>query len=171
MLGEPSLPAPVGVGSNDPHSVSLVRTPDVVSSKHTPSNIKPQPGKPFEHAVQSSSTKHRGVFGKDERRFALANDAAHFKPQRRAISVQASSSAGAADVLAGEAPADDVNVSAPGTAVEGADVIPDGEGVEHAITLPLCEHSLAVGFDLDGADSAPSEEMVAGKQSAAGPGK
>lgn len=63
-------------------------------------------------------------------------------------------------------------MTAPGVAVEGADVIPDGEALgEPAIELSLAEHGLAVLVDLDGADGSPSKQMRAGKQSASGAGK
>jgi hypothetical protein len=73
--------------------------------------------------------------------------------------------------LAGEAARDDVDRSCPRPPVESANVVPDGEGVEHAVALALSEHSLAVIVDLDGADCSPPEQVFAGKQSASGPGK
>jgi hypothetical protein len=48
MLGLISLPTVVGVGSDNPHPVSLVRATEVMSSEHTPCRIVPQAGKPFE---------------------------------------------------------------------------------------------------------------------------
>jgi hypothetical protein len=72
--------------------------------------------------------------------------------------------------LAGEAAADDIDSASPGLAVEGADVIPDGEWLEESVTLSLLEDPLTVWFDLDGADGAPPKQP-GGKQSAAGPGK
>jgi hypothetical protein len=170
MLGEPSLPAPVGVGSNDPHSVPLVRRTDVMSSDHTPRRIKPQVGKPAEDDVQSSSAEPRGVLGKDERRANLANDAEHLEPESRAVSGETSAASRAGDVLAGEASRNNVNCSAPRRAVERADVVPDGEWIEVSVSLALSEHALTVGVDLDGADGAPTEK-AARKQSSAGAGK
>lgn len=171
MLGLFSFPAPVGVGSNDPHSVSSMWRADVPSSEHTPSSIKPQAGKSFEDSAKSVSAQIRGIFGEDIRRPNFANNSEHFEPQTRAISVQTGTSAGGRDVLAGETTADGVNDSAPGAAVKGADVIPDGELIKHSVSLALREHSLAVRFNLDSADSVPPEQVGAGKQSAAGPGK
>ncbi len=159
MLGEASFPAPVGVGSNDPHAVALVRRTDVPSSKHTPASIKPQVGKPREDDVEASSAKHRRVFGEDKRRPNLANDSEHLEPQAAALACQSSATPGAGDVLAGEASADNVDASRPRRAVEGSDVIPYREGLEHSVALSLSEHALAVLVDLDGADGAPSEQM------------
>jgi hypothetical protein len=171
MLGEPSFPAPVGVGSNDPHAVASVWRTDVPSSKHTPDSIIPQAGKPFEDALESVSAQIRGVLGEDIRRLDLSNDAQHFEPKARAISVQPGTSTGAADVLTGEAAADDIDVAVPGISVKGADVIPDGKGVEHPVTLTLGEHTLTMFIDFDGADGTPPEQVGTGEQSATGSGK
>jgi hypothetical protein len=171
MLGEPSFPAPVGVGSNDPHAVASVWRTDVPSSKHTPDSIIPQAGKPFEGALESVSAQIRGILGEDIRRLDFSNNAQHFEPKTRAISVQPGTSTGAADVLARESAADDIDVAAPGITVKGSDVIPDGECVEHAIALSLLQDRLAVLIDLDGADGAPSKQMIAGKQPTASSGK
>lgn len=170
MLGEPSFPAPVGVGSNDPHAVSLVRRTDVMSSEHTPRRIKPQAGKPREDDVQSSSAEPGAVLGKDERRPHFANDTEHLEPESRSVSGETCSASSAGDVLAREAAGNNVNCSAPRHAVERADVIPDWEGLEVSVSLALSEHALAMGVDLDCADGAPAEK-AARKQSSAGAGK
>jgi hypothetical protein len=80
MLGLFSFPAPVGVGSNDPHPIASVRRTDVPSSEHTPRCIKPQVGKPAEDAIKSASTQVRRVFGEHIRRPDLANDPEHLEP-------------------------------------------------------------------------------------------
>lgn len=127
-------------------------------SEHTPRSIKPQAGKPFEHRCQSASAKHRGIFGEDPRRPNLANDSQHLKPKPRAIACQARASPCAADVLTREASTDNIDAAGPGSPVEGADVVPDGEGVEASVELTLAQHALAVWVDLDGADCVPAEE-------------
>jgi hypothetical protein len=170
MLGEPSFPAPVGVGSNDPHPVSSMRTADVPSAQHTPRRIIPQAGKPRQHGSESACAEIGAIFCEDKRRPNFANDAQHFKPEARSASCKACSVAGAGDVLAGEASADDVNAAPPGVAIERADVIPDREGLEMSVALALGEHSLAVGLNLDRADGPPSKQP-GGKQASAGPGK
>lgn len=168
--GEPSFPAPVGVGSNDPQAVSLVRRTDVMSSKHAPRNIKPQVGKPCEDAIQSASAQPPAVLGKDERRPNLANNAAHLEPEAAALSGETCSAPRAGDVLARETPGNNVNCAPPGVSVERADVVPDGEWVEATVELALSQHALAVSVDLDGADGAPTEK-AARKQSSTGAGK
>lgn len=141
------------------------------SSKHTPASIIPQLGKSFEHCAKSVSSQIGAVLREDKRRLHLANNSEHLEPQTRTSSFQTDSFPCTRDVLAGEASADDVDVSAPLGAVEGIDVVPDGELIEEAVALALGEDSLAVLVDLDGADSAPAEQTTAGKQPAAGPGK
>ncbi|HEY3500668.1 MAG TPA: hypothetical protein VGK73_38510 [Polyangiaceae bacterium] len=170
MLGELSFPAPVGVGSNDPHPVASVRCADVPSSEHTPRCIKPQVGKPSEDNIQSSSAKHRGVLREDIRRPNLANDAEHFEPEARTLAIKARTPTSAGYILARKAARNDVHQSAPGSPVEGPDVIPDGEGIEVPVALSLGEHALAVGIDLDSADRSPSKQP-GGKQASAGAGK
>jgi hypothetical protein len=90
----------------------------------------------------------------------LANDPGLFFPEAAAGSGDAFPRAGGADVLTGEAASDDIHASSPWSPVEGADVIPDGEGGEAAIVLPLEEAVAGVGIDLDGADGAPSQHVA-----------
>ena len=73
------------------------------------------------------------------------------------LSVNPGAEPRAADVLAGESTADDIDVPAPRLAVEGSHVIPDWESWQHAIALPLQEHLAAVGFDFNGANWVMSE--------------
>lgn len=170
MLGEPSFPAPVGVGSNDPHSVSPMWRTDVPSSEHTPRCIIPQVGKPAEHDVQSASAQVRGVLGEDIRRPSLANDAEHLEPQARTLAFETRTATSAGYILARKTTRYDVHQASPGPSVEGADVIPDRERLEVSVPLALCEHALAVSVELDCADGSPTKQP-GGKQSASGPGK
>jgi hypothetical protein len=170
MLGEPSFPAPVGVGSHDPHAVASMRGADVASSQHIPARIKPERGQVTEYDSKASSSEVWAVFHEDVAGSNLANDASELAPEPAALTRDAGAAARARDVLAREAAADDVDEPAPGTTVEGADVVPDWERVEHSVALALREHALAVGVELDGADGAPSQQPR-GKQSAAGAGK
>ena len=56
--------------------------------------------------------------------------------------------------LAGEPGRDDVNVSSPGSGIEGRDVVPDGSGIEagRVILEPLLQDPLGVFVVLDVAD-------------------
>jgi hypothetical protein len=91
----------------------------------------------------------------------LANDPGHFGPQSASFSVEAVTFSGNADILAGEASGDDVNASAPGNAVEGAHIVPDGELGEHSVPLSGKEYAAWVGSKLNSADGAPSKDVSA----------
>jgi hypothetical protein len=159
MLGEPSFPAHVGVGSDDPHAVASMGRTDVPSSKHAPCSIVPQVGKSSEDGSESASTKHRGVFGKHIRRPNLANNAELLEPKSRTSAFQTCAPPSGGDVLAGEAAGDDVDEAAPWPSVEGADVIPDGERFEVSVALALGEHTLAVSVDFNSTDGSPPEQL------------
>jgi hypothetical protein len=158
MLGLFSFPAPVGVGSHDPDAVSTVRGANVASSQHVPSRIVPERGQVTEHDIESAISEIWAVLHESVDRSNFANDASELRPEPGALASEAESAAGARDVLAGEAAADDVDMPAPGPPVEGADVVPDGEALEHAVPLPREQHAPAVGINLDSADGAPSKE-------------
>jgi hypothetical protein len=157
MLGANSFPIVVGVGHN-PDSVPLVRGAHVGSSQHVPARIKPDRGQISKNGSESERSEHWAVFHEREAGSYFANDASEFRPESAAGSGDASAASGARDVLAREAPADDVHVSAPGLAVEGGDVIPDGEGFQQPVPLPRQQHLAAVGIKLDSADGAPPEQ-------------
>jgi hypothetical protein len=158
MLGEPSFPAHVGVGSHDPHTVSSMRSADVVSSQHIPARIKPERGQVTEDDSEAARSEHWGVLHEHVGGSNLANDASEVAPEPTALALDAGAAPGARDVLAREPAADDVDVSAPGRAGEGADVIPDGERVELSVSLTREQDAPAVGINLDSADGAPSKE-------------
>lgn len=160
MLGLCSFTAPVGVGKSpdDPHSVASVRRTDVPSAQHTPSDIIPQAGKPFDDDVHASGAQIRTVLGEDIRRPYLANDSEHFEPESAAAACKSRTLTGTANVLAGEASADDIDNASPRPPVEGSDVIPDRERIQALIQLPLSQYAPAVLVHFDGADCSPSEQ-------------
>lgn len=80
MLGLCSFPAQVGVGSNDPHSISEVRGADVMSSQHIPPRIIPERGQVTEDDSESPSSEHWAVLHEHERGSHLANDASELAP-------------------------------------------------------------------------------------------
>jgi hypothetical protein len=81
MLGELSFPAPVGVGSDNPHPVSSMWGADVPRSKHIPSRIKPERGQVTEDDSEATSSEHWAVFHEHVPRFHLANDASELPPE------------------------------------------------------------------------------------------
>jgi hypothetical protein len=59
--------------------------------------------------------------------------------------------------LAGEAAADDIDLSSPWPSVEGLHIVPDREPWQDSIALPLQQEFAAVWLDFDGADRVMSE--------------
>lgn len=170
MEGEFSFPAPVGVGSDKPCALALMRRADMPSSKHTPPSIIPHCGKATEDRSQASTRKVRGVFDKDIARPCLANDSAHLKPEARAITRQTSARSRARDILAREAPADDLHFIEPAFAVEGSDVTPDRKSLQMSFCLPLKQALSAKRVDFDSA-SGPPPKKFRGKDSPSDAGK
>jgi predicted glycoside hydrolase/deacetylase ChbG (UPF0249 family) len=72
--------------------------------------------------------------------------------------------------LAREPAADDVDVPAPRAPVEGSNVIPYGEAIEHAVALSGEQHGAGVGIKLDSANGAPSKQEPS-QDAASGPCK
>ena len=67
----------------------------------------------------------------------------------------------AADVLARESPADDINESEPRLSVEGCNVVPYWESRKHSVALALQEDFSAVRFNLDSTDAGMSAKDAA----------
>ena len=149
-----------GVGHN-PQSFPCVWGAGDARSQHAPLSIVPQRGQVYEDTFNSSMNEHWTVLHEDVRWSYFANDASKLRPESGARSVDARAFACARDVLAREAPADDVDVSPPGLAIEASDVIPDGEGREQSVPLTVQEHLPAVGINLDSADGAPAQQEPA----------
>lgn len=63
-----------------------------------------------------------------------------------------------AERLAREPAGDQVDASAPRPTVERADVIPDREGLQQAVSLPGLEPSAAPGIDLNCGDGSPASQ-------------
>lgn len=148
-----------GVGHN-PDSVPAVRGACVASSKHSPSSIKPHLGQVPENSLESASSEDWRVFHEDVAGLNLANDAGHFHPEPGLLPVDPGTTAGGADVLAGEAARYHVNSASPWSAVKGLHVRPDGERVEKSIVLPLNKNGCGVGIKFNGADGSPSQELA-----------
>lgn len=131
---------------------------DVARSQHIPTRIKPERGQITEDDTEPARSEHWGVLHEDVGGSNLANDASELSPETAALAIDAGALARARDVLAREAAADDVDVPTPGLPIEGADVIPDGEGLEVPVSLPSEQHAPRVGINLDSADGAPAQQ-------------
>jgi hypothetical protein len=77
------------------------------------------------------------------------------------LAVNSLAPSGWADVGAGKPSTDDIDAPGPWSAVEGSDVVPDGECWQHPVTLAGEQHAARVGINLDSADGAPSKEAPA----------
>jgi hypothetical protein len=131
----------------------------MASPQHIPSRIVPERGQVSENDPESSSSEiwailHERVAGSN-----FANDASELRPQPAALAADADPPARTRDVLAREAARDDVDSVTPGLAVEGADVVPDGERLEQSVSLPGEQHAPAKGIKLDSADGAPAQQV------------
>lgn len=100
----------VGVGSNDPDPISLVRRADVRGSEMMPFDIEPEAGKIGQHWTQATSSQPWHVFGDDNGRFRFIDDAREVRPEP-ALVVESALFSGEAEWLAWEAAANNVNCS------------------------------------------------------------
>jgi hypothetical protein len=117
----------------------------------------PDFGQVSENSSKSSRSEHWGVFHVCVAGSNLANDSVHFRPEAGAGAGDAGTFACGADVLTGEAACDDVDVASEGCAVEGADVVPDGEEGEVSEFLVVEEDGSGVGFDFASCDRSPAK--------------
>jgi hypothetical protein len=154
------FPHTVGVG-HKPESVALVRRPNVGSSQHCPAAVIPERGQVTEDSSESPSKQGWAVFHEDEAGSNFAHDARHVRPHSRSSAVDAGALSGDADVLAREAARNHINKASPWSSVKGANVIPNREGREKAVILSGGKYACGVGFPLDGANGAPSEQVAA----------
>jgi hypothetical protein len=150
----------MGVGimpSENPDAVAAVGGAAVGSSQHAPCSMIPDFGHVSEYASKSARSEHWGVFHECVAWLYFANDSVHFRPEAGAGAGDAGTFACGADVLTGEAACDDVDVAAEWCAVEGADVVPDGEVWEVSEFLVVEEDGSGVGFDFAGGDCTPAK--------------
>lgn len=131
---------------------------EVPSSQHTPASIVPHFGKVSEDEVQAASDQLRGVFDESKFRSAAVNDASKLAPKARTLAgANTQPLPGDRNILARESTCDDGNKPTPRYGIESADVVPDGEFVEQAVSLPLEDGFAAVRLDFDGRDRSPAK--------------
>jgi hypothetical protein len=136
----------------------VIRT-DVPSSQYPDSSHIPHADKFLDDDGQPLGTKLRTVFREHKRRPYFFNNSEHFKNKTRTCSGDSSTLTGRADVLAGESPADNIDVPPPGVPVEGPDVIPDREFWQTSVALSVEKSASAVGINLNSTDGAPSKQV------------
>jgi hypothetical protein len=135
----------VRVGNN-PDALPEMRRSNIGSRYAMPFRIIPERGQVSENTVEPSIKQCCDVLHDDELRSYLANNSSVLRPKSAANSFNSSALARNADVLTGEAAADDIhgNSVCPETiGCEGSDIS------ENRDSWPvLSQHSLAVGIDL-----------------------
>jgi hypothetical protein len=151
----------VPVNREDPDPVALMGSSGMVRPDDSPSRIEPQRGQVSEYDSEPPRSEHWRIFHEDESRSYFANDAGHFHPEPRSLSFEPGALSGGADILAGKAPRNHVNKSAPWLAVKGANVIPDRERLQLPVILSGHKYACGVSVDLNGTDGAPSEQLAA----------
>jgi len=142
---------------NHPHSGTLVKGTEMPSSQHTPSNVIPQAVKALDDGAEATGTQERTVFREDKRRPNRLNAAQILKPQTATASGKSCTFTRCADVLAGEASCDDVDVVGEGSGIESGDVVPDGEGVEVPVALSLEQDVSGVGREFNCGDGSEAK--------------
>lgn len=156
----------VGVGTlwlgNKPKPVPYVRGANVGCWYAVPIRIIPERGQGSENGIQSSMKQRRDVLHDDEAGSKLANEAGIFKPKARTLASHSGAFPGAADVLAGEPSADDIDGNSIGSELcsgEFANI-----GVAGDIGPVLCEDAAGELFDFtecDGLETACAFEAKA----------
>jgi len=129
-------------------------------SEHSPLRIVPHRGQVSEYNSKSPRSEYWAVLHEDVSWSYLANDPRHVRPHPTALSCDACSLSGCADILAREAPRYHVNKAAPRSSVKGLNVIPYRERREKAFILSGGKYSSGIGFPFDGTDGFPSEQLA-----------
>jgi hypothetical protein len=118
-------PCAVGVG-NDPETISPMVGTNGGSRNAVPDCIVPERGQVAENLAEPSTKQVCDVFHENVLGSKLANKSGVFRPKTAARSFNANTGSGAADVLAREPAADDIDgnsVSAKSVGCEGSNVI------------------------------------------------
>jgi hypothetical protein len=148
------------VGHN-PYPLAELGAAGISGAQHSPSRIKPQDGQVCENCAHPSTQQRCDVLHEDESGSNLANDSGHLSPEAGALAFNSSLVPGVADVLAREASRHHINNTSPRPPVEGAYVVPHGEGLQAPVVLALEEDSGGALVSFDGADGAPPKETAA----------
>jgi hypothetical protein len=150
LQGPPPLAIAVG---HNPKPLATVRGTHVVCADAMPFRIVPVLGKLPENAAQpvGSSSDAWNVLHEDDAGSHLANDAPQLRPQVSRVGASLSL-AGAAPRLTGDTAEDEIHASAPGSPVEGREVVPQGRIGDPTVSHPGLQEPLTVGVALDVAD-------------------
>jgi hypothetical protein len=124
-----------GVGQEEVPFAPM-RCAHVACAEHVPRRIEPERGQVTEHLTESppvvSGKEPRDVLHEHESRSNVSNDPAILAPEARPLTAEPGALSGEADVLAGEAAADDVDSR---ESVDGTDVV-----ISNSVRPMLCEN-------------------------------
>jgi len=130
------LPSAVVTVGQQEESLPAVRSAHVACAEHVPRRIEPERGQVTEHFTESppvvSGKEPRDVLHEHEARSNVSNDPVILAPEARPLAAESSALSGDADVLTGEAAAEDVDG---GESVDGADVV-----ISNSVRPVLCEN-------------------------------
>lgn len=129
---------------HDPDPVPALRRADVSSTHHERPAGVARRLQIAEDDICAATAQSRHVLDEHPAWTELADDAGEFVPEPAAVAVEAVAEAGGADVLAGEAAADEVDAGKVGSAGE-PDIAAPGDGGPVALKDRLAE---GVGLDL-----------------------
>lgn len=155
-----------GVGQ-DEESFPAMGSSGVVRAQTTPFRIEPQRGQIPEHTVESSSSESCDVLHEHEAGSYLAHDPSELSPEPGPLPVDALSLAGVADVLAGEAPSDEIHDSTPRAAIKGGDIRPHRARSQAAFFHLADQSRGGESFPLHETDRDNSDSLESEGQSAA----
>ena len=150
------LPSAVVAVGQQEEALPAVRSAHVACAEHVPRRIEPERGQVTEHFTESppvvSGKEPRDVLHEHEARSNVRNDPAILAPEARPLARESGALSGEADVLAGEAAADEVDG---GESVDGADVV-----ISNSVRPVLREHGPPELFLLDLPDTSTSRGVL-----------
>jgi len=130
-----------------------VRRTDIVRPEHTPLRIEPEVGNFPENCVESQGNVPWDVLEKDQRRLDLGDDSPDVRPEVARVGL-AGAISGDAEWLAGIAGSDEIHATAPRSAIEGCEIVPDRSAIQGRVFHPGHENGRREGFPLDVAHAA-----------------
>lgn len=118
----------------------------------------------FVHNGGSGTSDACDVLQKQERRTAIGGDPQDFVEQPAARAIEASAATGDGDVLAWESGNEAIHFSAPPSAIEGRDIVPNRRLIQRLSFHPRHESGRCVGVPLDVTHTAiiESEQVESG---------
>lgn len=127
--------------SDNEDAASEMRRPDIGCRNRVGAGSVAELAQLRSHLWQPSTLSARDVFDDDEARVRLGEDARELVPEAASGAFEADALSGSANVLAGEAPANNVNC---GEVASGSDI-----GIPHSVWPVARQHGAAVRIDLD----------------------